>query len=194
MPELPDRAPTQQAAPFSPSEGAVPGYAQPAVSRKPARKTTLAAAAGLVAGIILGVSGALVAVSIAGAKAPTAPAASQTEATAAAVAAPTSVLKDAVSTCRLKNNPDARLGDNDTSLTLNGAGKEDFATLKGLPDSLLSCLLDAAKTPDYVHAQMEQTRALDGTQRGTWGSISASWTYHPDSGLDVVLTETPATK
>lgn len=177
MPELPDRAPSQ-----------------PAVFRKPVRKTTLAAAAGLAVGIILGVSGTLIAGSISGAKAPAAAAAAQTETTAAAVAAPTSVLKDAVSTCHLKNNPDARLGDNDTSLTLNGAGKADFATLQGLTDSLMSCLLDAAKTPDYVHAQMEQTRALDGTQHGTWGNISASWTYHPDSGLDVVLTETPATK
>lgn len=41
---------------------------------------------------------------------------------------------------------------------------------------------------------MSQTRALDGTQHGTWGNISASWTYHPDSGLDAVLTETPTTK
>lgn len=192
MPELPDRAPMQPAEPFSPSEGAVPGDPLPAVSRKPARKTTLAAAAGLVAGIILGTSGTLVVGSVAGGKASAA--ATPTEAAAAAVAAPTKVLKDAVSTCHLEKNPDAMLGDNDTSLTINGAGDKDFATLNGLPESLVNCLLDATKTPDYVRAQMGKTRALDGTQHGTWRNISASWTYHPDDGLDVVMTESPTTK
>lgn len=58
----------------------------------------------------------------------------------------------------------------------------------------MRCILAQVKTPDYVIAQMDRTRALDGTQHGSWGNISASWSYHPDSGLDVVLTETPATK
>jgi hypothetical protein len=36
---------------------------------------------------------------------------------------------------------------------------------------------------------MEQTRALDGRQSETWEDFSASWTYHPDNGLDVLIRE-----
>jgi len=163
----------------------------PASSRKPTGKTVLAAAAGLVAGVILGVAGTLAAGSMAGSNAPAATAA-DTKATA--TAAPTGVLKNAVTSCGLPHDDDAKLGDNDTSLTLNGKGEKDFATLNGLPSSLMDCILGAAKTPDYVRSQMGDTRALDGTQHATWGTIGASWTYHPDDGLDVVLSEAPSGK
>jgi hypothetical protein len=36
---------------------------------------------------------------------------------------------------------------------------------------------------------MDNTRALDGMQTASWGNYEASWTYHPDEGLDVVVTE-----
>ena len=31
------------------------------------------------------------------------------------------------------------------------------------------------------------TRALDGRQSATWAQFEASWTYHPDDGLDVLV-------
>jgi hypothetical protein len=34
---------------------------------------------------------------------------------------------------------------------------------------------------------MEKTRALDGRQTASWSFIEASWTYHPDNGLDVII-------
>ena len=33
------------------------------------------------------------------------------------------------------------------------------------------------------------SRALDGTQEQSWGDYSASWTYHPDDGLNIVIAE-----
>lgn len=49
------------------------------------------------------------------------------------------------------------------------------------------CVLVALKTPDSVLRKMDTTRALDGRQQASWEDISASWTYHPDSGLDVII-------
>jgi len=39
-----------------------------------------------------------------------------------------------------------------------------------------------------VISRMSATRALDGMQDGQWEGISASWTYHPDDGLNITLT------
>lgn len=38
-------------------------------------------------------------------------------------------------------------------------------------------------------AQMDSTRALDGMQTAEWDTFEAKWTYHPDDGLDVIITE-----
>jgi hypothetical protein len=53
----------------------------------------------------------------------------------------------------------------------------------------LSCLLGELQAPAFVVRAMERTRALDGRQTETWGDFSASWTYHPDEGLDVLIRE-----
>jgi hypothetical protein len=43
--------------------------------------------------------------------------------------------------------------------------------------------------PQSVLAQTEQTRALDGMRSAEWGTFGASWTFHPDDGLDLIITE-----
>jgi hypothetical protein len=79
------------------------------------------------------------------------------------------------------------LGDSDHTLEIDTAG-EDYgsgtATLTGL-----DCTLDFLNAPRSVRAKMESTRALDGMQSATWGNFEASWTYHPDQGLDVIVTQ-----
>ena len=47
--------------------------------------------------------------------------------------------------------------------------------------------------PDSLAQKMGQTRALDGMQRETYGDIEVSWTYHPDSGLEVMFSEASPT-
>ena len=32
-------------------------------------------------------------------------------------------------------------------------------------------------------------RALDGRQTGTWDDFEASWGYHPDDGINLVIEE-----
>ncbi|MDH6464331.1 hypothetical protein M2302_004529 [Micromonospora sp. A200] len=78
----------------------------------------------------------------------------------------------------------AELGDQGKTLTLHGAGKES----SGLSYSMLECYWSALDMSDAVKAEVGATRALDGRQTGDWGDIHASWSYHPDSGLQMVLT------
>jgi hypothetical protein len=56
--------------------------------------------------------------------------------------------------------------------------------------SEIACVLRELEAPADVTARMDSTRALDGMQEATWGRVSASWTYHPDDGLDVILSLT----
>ena len=52
-------------------------------------------------------------------------------------------------------------------------GLSDIIVEIGLPDSLL--------------AEMGETRALDGRQTAEYDDVSVSWSYHPDSGLEVMF-------
>ena len=98
-----------------------------------------------------------------------------------------SQLEAAVSACELDDNTDERLGDEGTTLTLDmvGEGEDDTGTLSF--DEVL-CVLEELEVPDRVTALMGETRSLDGRQTGDWNDVSASWAYHPDNGLDVILT------
>lgn len=71
----------------------------------------------------------------------------------------------------------------DTGLTFEGWGL-----------TVVDCVLDGLGMPDGDRARMNATRALDGMQEATWSppdydnqSYAASWTYHPDDGLNLIL-------
>lgn len=81
----------------------------------------------------------------------------------------------------------AKLGDEGSSLMLDGSGKDKA----GLTTERIACILTNIGTPDHVISRMDSTRALDGMQDAEWDGYTASWTYHPDNGLDVILTHTP---
>ncbi|OZV83107.1 hypothetical protein CA850_06315 [Micromonospora echinospora] len=76
------------------------------------------------------------------------------------------------------------VGDGGQTLTVDGQGEE----APGLSFGTIECVLSALETPDSVIAEMKATRALDGRQSGQWGGLKASWSYHPNSGIDLVLT------
>lgn len=79
------------------------------------------------------------------------------------------------------------LGDNGTTLYFDMKGEEPNSG-KGKLEALV-CLLVALEAPDRIIREMEHTRALDGRQEAQWGSYTVSWRYHPDDGLDVLITE-----
>jgi hypothetical protein len=50
------------------------------------------------------------------------------------------------------------------------------------------CIIEELDVPDAVLDRINNTRALDGYQDATFGEFAASWTYHPDDGLNMTIT------
>jgi hypothetical protein len=93
-------------------------------------------------------------------------------------------------------NAYAGCGVTSESITVADAG--DSLILDGPPDGSarmdvflqdLACVIDALGVPDFVVHNMENTTSLMGLQEASWDGIHAQWSYHPDNGLDLVLTE-----
>lgn len=76
------------------------------------------------------------------------------------------------------------IADKNKTLIVNGKGGEDAV---GVPVETEACILGQLSATSAVTAHIESTRALDGRQTDTWGDYRAAWTYHPDSGLDIVI-------
>jgi hypothetical protein len=53
----------------------------------------------------------------------------------------------------------------------------------------MACVLNGLDIPDAVVSQIDKTTAMQGVQTATWGEFSAKWTYHPDNGLDIIVTD-----
>jgi hypothetical protein len=97
-------------------------------------------------------------------------------------------IEHAVSACNTTySEPGGRsdqmhVGDEGRSVSIDGAG------LPAGPDIFeVACVLVALDVPDSVLARVDNTRALDGTQTAEWDDYAASWTYHPDAGLNMVI-------
>ncbi len=54
----------------------------------------------------------------------------------------------------------------------------------------IACILNNLNVPDYVVEQIDSTTSLMGLREATWDGIEASWSYHPDNGLDLILKDT----
>ena len=76
------------------------------------------------------------------------------------------------------------VADKGTTLTLTTAG-ESGVSYTDIED--VACVLAKLEVPSYVVSHIDSTRALDGQQTDEWDGISARWTYHPESGLHLVL-------
>lgn len=78
------------------------------------------------------------------------------------------------------------LDDEDQTLVIDTAG-ESYASDDEATFEDVQCVLEELDVPRRVQERMDQTRSLDGRQDGEWDDIEAEWSYHPDDGLDVVL-------
>lgn len=76
------------------------------------------------------------------------------------------------------------LAEDGKSMLLDMQGEEDFY---GADYSDISCVLTALEVPEIVTSQISITTSLMGLQTANWSGIVASWTYHPDLGLDMTL-------
>jgi hypothetical protein len=85
-----------------------------------------------------------------------------------------------------------QLGDDGYTLTIDGLSETAVSAGPGQSDLVdIGCLLGRLGTSDVVLGLIENTRALDGMQTGSWksdqGTFSAWWNYHPDDGLEMVI-------
>lgn len=76
------------------------------------------------------------------------------------------------------------VGDDGRSMSIDVRGTEDSSGAE-LSDAV--CVLNALDVPDYVLDQIDHTRALDGTLNASWDNLSASWNYHPNSGMSMSI-------
>jgi hypothetical protein len=97
------------------------------------------------------------------------------------------VLSEAAKGCDVLETEGVSIGDGGLTISFDTLGTEDSY---GATIDDVACVLFAVQTPDAVVSRIDATRALDGTQTANWGSIAASWGYHPDTGLQLVLTTT----
>ena len=106
---------------------------------------------------------------------------------AASSASAESHFQQVARSCGLNGSEYGATGDGGYSITLQGKPKKGSSG--GLGANEIACVLDAVKVPDSIASQMDGTRALDGMQKATWDKISATWTYRPDNGYRIILTE-----
>jgi hypothetical protein len=94
-----------------------------------------------------------------------------------------SEIKDAYDTCGAES-AGALIADEESTLIIDTQGDDDA---DGVDYETVGCLLAELGTPERVTQTMNSTRALDGRVTDSWDSFTASWSYHPDTGLDLVV-------
>ena len=91
-------------------------------------------------------------------------------------------LSSAVDACHASGSY-VRLATDKSSLTLQAENEAG----SGLSSPISLCILDELDAPAAMRQRMLLTRAIDGTQEEQWGLYRATWTYHPEQGLNVVI-------
>lgn len=81
----------------------------------------------------------------------------------------------------------AELHDDGRTVTVEGRGQDD-PTDEMIGSMLTSqCLLGELEAPQSLRSRMESTRALDGRQSYESEGIGYEWSYHPNSGMSVII-------
>jgi hypothetical protein len=76
------------------------------------------------------------------------------------------------------------VSDEGRTISIDGMGEEDYS---GASYGDLICIIEAIETPDYIYNNIMATRALDGRQTQEFDGIEVSYSFHPDSGANIVF-------
>ena len=79
------------------------------------------------------------------------------------------------------------VSDGGHTMTLSAVAAEEDPGPVSYTD--FECVLTQLDTPQSVQSHMGQTRAMDGMQTNQWDDFEALWTYHPDNGINITITE-----
>ena len=95
-------------------------------------------------------------------------------------------LAAAYETCRRADvGPTLELADGGTTIVI------DTGSEYGDPAGM-DCVLRELRTPQSIQAEMGRTTAMMGVQRAESDGIEYSWSYHPDNGVNMVISNTAA--
>jgi len=94
-------------------------------------------------------------------------------------------IDQAVETCAMDTEGFTVLNEG-SAISLNTKGK-DYSDTGTSNLFAYYCMLNELGVPETTQEKMDHTRALDGTQSDSWDSLKASWSYHPDSGVNVLI-------
>ena len=98
---------------------------------------------------------------------------------------PETTFAEAVEICGVEeDSPYIAVRDEGASLIMTSEGKES----PGAPIEEIACVFLMLDVPSSIINRFDTTRALDGTQSGTWDEFEATWNYHPDSGSNITIT------
>ena len=95
------------------------------------------------------------------------------------------LLETAYDTCAV-NTTGLQLTDGGSTLVFDHKGEKDTS---GASIEEIGCVLMMLDVPHSILSHMDQTTSLDGRQDEQWGDFRIQWSYHPDRGLDGVITE-----
>lgn len=90
-------------------------------------------------------------------------------------------LPRAATSCHIKVDQYDKLDDGN-AVRFDAATKRSGATAGSV-----YCFLKELGAPETIESKIGQTRALDGTQTAQWNEFEATWTYHPDDGLNLLV-------
>lgn len=155
--------PAPAAQPLAPS----PDAPWPELPAKPtgSRKHLFFGAGGLVVGIIIGLLGGLM-LGVVG------------DALSAS-----NRIEAAVKACPADSSEGVTVMDKGRSLEMKTAGEKSVGT----SIVTVACILNELGAPESLYSRIDSTRALDGTREAAWDGYTASWTYHPDNGLNMIV-------
>ncbi|MET4061749.1 hypothetical protein ABIB35_003326 [Arthrobacter sp. UYP6] len=148
------------APPVQQPPSSIPGNKPEPIAPRPSRKHLVFGAAGLGLGLLAGIGLGQINIPL----------------TSHAIEA-------AAETCSVSDTFGVDMGDNGQSISMSSEG-EDSA---GAEYADITCVLAELEVPDSVETRIGTTRALDGRQSAEWDTFAASWGYHPDSGLNIVV-------
>lgn len=137
--------------------------------KRPKKSWVLPAAGGLAAGTVLGL---VIGLSVAGGG-------------VGSSALSQKIIDQAVENCGIEAEGYTVL-DGGKAIELDTKGKDLLDD--GTRDYLAyTCMLNELGVPETTQQKIARTRALDGTQSDLWDGLQASWSYHPDSGANVLI-------
>lgn len=91
-------------------------------------------------------------------------------------------IESAHDACSDTYSPRINVADEGHTLLIEGVfGGEDLKTMR--------CMFDELGTPTSIRSQMDSTNSLMGRQTADDAGLTYAWSYHPDNGFDLTVTE-----